>query len=168
MIDWQTASYVAGAAANAVASIDKVYRGYADFFKKKESAVGAPAPDFSIQNKPDEDALVATSLHTGQTYQKITYEELRAKLSSGDRVYIDTLSRSLQNYERQWNAAYEARSLASGMDVGRYDAQLDYLARQISDPLLKALDFVEHMGLWLDDHYLAARRIATEYVTRDK
>jgi hypothetical protein len=164
MIDWQTASYIAGVAANAVSSIDKIYRGYADFFKKKEPDLGAPAPDFSIRNSPGEQALVATSLHTGATYQKITYEDLCAKLAPTDRAYIQTLSRSLENYERQWNAAYEAKSLASGMDVGRYDAQLDYLARQISDPLLKVLEFIEHMGLWLDDHYLAARHIAEEYV----
>jgi hypothetical protein len=52
------------------------------------------------------------------------------------------------------------------MDVGRYDDQLDYLARQISDPLLKALAFVQNMGLMLDDHYLAARDIAQEYIKR--
>jgi hypothetical protein len=72
VIDWQTASYVAGVAANAVASIDKMYRGYADFFKKKDATVGAPEPDFKIQNKPDEKALVATSLHDSRTYQTIT------------------------------------------------------------------------------------------------
>jgi hypothetical protein len=166
VIDWQTASYIAGVAANAVTSIDKMYRGYADFFKNKGATIGAPSPDFSIQNKPDEKALVSTSLHTGQTYQTITYEDLRAKLAPSDRAYIESLSQSLENYEKQWNSAYVAKSLASGMDVGRYDAQLDYLARQISDPLLKVLDFVQRMGLFLDDHYLAARHVAQEYVKR--
>ena len=166
MIDWQTASSIAGAAANAVTSIDKMYRGYADFFKKKGASISTPPPDFSIQNKPDEKALVAASLSNGQTSQKITYEDLRARLVAGDRAYIDALSQSLQNYEMQWNSAYLAKSLASGMDIGRYNAQLEYLARQISDPLLKVLDFVERMGLWLDDHYLAARQIAEEYVKR--
>jgi hypothetical protein len=169
MIDWQTSSYIAAVAANAVTSIDKIYRGYADFFKKKEPAIGAPAPDFSIQNKPEEKALVATSLHNGQIHQTITYQDLCAKLTPSDRAYIEALSQSLENYEKQWNSAYLAKSLASGMDVGRYDAQLDYLARQISDPLLKVLDFVERsMGLWLDDHYLAARNIAQEYIKRDR
>jgi hypothetical protein len=168
VIDWQTASYIAGVAANAVTSIDKIYRGYADFSKKKEAATGAPPPDFSIQNKPGEKALVATSLQTGQTYQTITYQDLCAKLVPSDRAYIQALSQSLENYEKQWNSAFLAKSLASGMDIGRYDAQLDYLALQISEPLLKVLDFVERMGLWLDDHYLAARYIAQGYVQRDR
>jgi hypothetical protein len=169
VIDWQTASIIAGVASSAVTSIDKIYRGYADFFnsKKKGAAKPTPEPDLSIQNKPNENALVVTSLHGGQPIQTITYQDLRAKLTSADDAYIQTLSQSLDNYEKQWNSAYLAKSLASGMDVGRYDAQLDHLARQISDPLLKVLDFVEQrMGLPLDDHYLAARDIAKDYVKR--
>jgi DNA polymerase I-like protein with 3'-5' exonuclease and polymerase domains len=50
------------------------------------------------------------------------------------------------------------------MDVGRYDAQLDYLSRQIAQPLADVLDFVERMGLTLDDHYIAARSIARAYL----
>src|SRR5438093_1348033 len=134
MIDWQTASYIAGVLGTAVASIDKLYRGYADFFKKKVSDIRAPAPDFNIQNRPSENAMVATSLHSGAVSQTITYEELRARLTPTDRVHIEALSQALENYEKQWNSALLAKSMASGMDVGRYDAQLDYLAKQISAP----------------------------------
>jgi hypothetical protein len=164
MIDWQTSSYIAAVVANAVTSIDKLYRGYADFFKRMKADEPTPEPDLRIQNKPDERAFVSTSLHTGATQQSVTYEALRARLESRDRAYVETLGQALDNYEKQWNAAFLAKSMASGMDVGRYDAQLDYLAKQIADPLLKVLDFVEHMGLGLDDHYLAARRIAKEYM----
>ncbi|SIT48913.1 hypothetical protein BN2476_670004 [Paraburkholderia piptadeniae] len=46
------------------------------------------------------------------------------------------------------------------MALGLYEAQLEYLAKQTSDPLLKAPEFAERMGLQLDDHCLAARNIA--------
>ena len=163
MIDWQTASWIAGVAANAVSSIDKLYRGYADFFNKKQPTVGAPPPDLRIQNNAGEQALVATSVTTGAVSQKVTYDDLRAKLTASDGAYIEALSQSLDNYEKQWNSALVAKSMASGMDVGRY-AQLDYLAREIAKPLAEVLDFVERMGLWLDDHYHAARHIAREYL----
>src|SRR5216684_1041632 len=127
MIDWQTASWIAGVAANAVSSIDKLYRGYADFFNKKQPTVGAPPPDIRIQNNVGEQALVATSVTTGAVSQKVTYDDLRAKLTASDRAYIEALSQSLDNYEKQWNSALVAKSMASGMDVGRYDAQLAYL-----------------------------------------
>ena len=164
MIDWQTASWIAGAAANAVSSIDKLYRGYADFFNKKQPTVDAPLPDLRIQNDASEQALVATSITTGAVSQKVTYDDLRAKLRPSDRAYIEALSRALDNYEKQWNSALVAKSLASGMDVGRYDAQLDHLAREIAKPLDEVLDFVERTGMWLDDHYLATRHIAREYL----
>jgi hypothetical protein len=33
------------------------------------------------------------------------------------------------------------------MEIGRLDSQLDYLVKQIADPLIRVLDFVEGMGL---------------------
>ena len=44
------------------------------------------------------------------------------------------------------------------------DAQLEYLAKQISDPLIRVLQFVERMGLYLDDHYQVARMLAERYL----
>ena len=164
MIDWQTASQIAAIMGGAVASIDKLYRGYADFFKKKAPNTVSPPPDFSIQNRPAENAMVAASAQSGTVFQTVTYDELRAKLRSDDLAHVEALSQALTNYELQWNAALVAKSMAAGMDVGRYDAQLAFLARQISEPLLKMLEFVERTGLFLDDHYLAARGIAKEYL----
>lgn len=164
MIDWQTASWIAGVVANGVASIDKIFRGYADYSKQKQPTNEGPPPDFRYQNKPDEKAFVATDINTGVVSQKVTYDELCAKLNPGDRAHVEAISEALENYRKQWDAALVAKSMASGMDVGRYDAQLDYLAREIAKPLTQVLDFVEHMGLWLDDHYVAAREIAHDYL----
>ncbi len=107
---------------------------------------------------------MAQSRRTGQAYRTVTYEDLSNRLNEGDRQYIETLTRAMENYQRQWLAAYEQRSMASGMDIGRMDAQLEYLAKQISDPLIKVLDFVANMGLFLDDHYVMARNVAQQYL----
>jgi len=164
MLDWQTVSLIAGIVSNSVGSIDKIYRGYADFLKEKKGDVFEFPPDFQYTEDSKAGAFVATSRQTGVVYQKITYEELRQKLNPGDRQYVEGLSDALNNYAKQWSSAYLARSMASGMDVGRYDAQLEFLAKQIADPLLKVLNFVESMGMSLDDHYLAARDIAKSYL----
>lgn len=164
MIDWQTASWISSAVGGAVASIDKIYRGYADYLKSKTPNVFETPPDFSYQNKPDEQAFVATSRHTGHVSQKVTYAELESKLNDSDRAYIDTLNLALKNLEKQWSTTYADWSVASGMDRGRYEAQLDMLAPRIADPLLRILQFVEQMGLWLDDHYHSARQIAEQYL----
>ncbi len=163
-MDIPTISLITGAVSGAVASIDKIYRGYADFMKARKGNVFDTPPDFRYQDKPDEKTFVAVSRHTGQEYQKVTYEDLCNKLNLGDKEYVETLSKALRNLERQWNAAYEDWSMASGMDRGRYEAQLETLAPRIAEPLLKVLEFVQQMGLWLDDHYHAARMIAQEYL----
>ncbi len=166
-MDWQTASLIAGFVSNAVGSIDKIYRGYADFLKEKKGNVSEYPPDYQYTEDPKAGAFVAKSRDTGAVYQKVTYEELCQKLNAEDEQYVKGLSAALRNYEKQWNSAYLARSMASGMDIGKYDAQLEFLAEQIADPLLKVLKFVESTGLYLDDHYLAARDIAKSYLAGD-
>ena len=165
MIDLATAAIIAKLTSDAVGVIDKVFRGYFDVVKKKEpTASNVPPPDYAFVDRPNEKAFVAQSRETGVADQAVTYEELSKKLSGGDKEYIETLNRAMKNYERQWLSAYEQRSMASGMDIGKMDAQLEYLAKQISDPLIKVLDFVAGMGLYLDDHYIMARDVAKEYL----
>lgn len=56
----------------------------------------------------------------------------------------------------------QQRSMASGMEIAKLDAQMDYLAQQIADTLNKVLRFIERMGLNLDDHYHMARSLAED------
>ena len=164
MIDLATVAVIAKIASDGVGALDKVFRTYLDVLHKKEPQASAPPPDLTYVNKPEAGAFVAQSIHSGGTVQTVTYAQLQQKLDPGDQAYIAALTRSIQNYEKQWNAAYEQRSLASGMDIGRLDAQLDYLARQMADPLLRILSFVEKMGLHLDDHYMVTRNITEIYL----
>lgn len=166
MIDLVTAGIIAKLASDAVGAIDKMFRGYADFVKKREpSETDVPPHDFTFANSPGQNAIVAQT-PTGEARQTVTYPQLSERLNKGDLDYIEALSQAMENYQRQWNAAYKQRSMASGMEIGKLDAQLDYLAKEISDPLIRVLGFVEKMGLQLDDHYLAARDLAKEYVAR--
>ena len=166
MIELAAAALIAKMASDAVGAIDKVFRGYADVVKKKQpTSPQVPPPDYAYVDKPNESAFVAQSRRTGQTFQTVTYQQLSQKLNDSDRRHIQALTQAMENYQRQWEAAFVQKSLASGMEIGRMDAQLEYLAKQISDPLIKVLEFVEKMGLHLDDHYFAARRIAEGYLT---
>lgn len=167
-MDWQTASWIAGAIGNAVTSIDKIYRGYADFAKDKKFPANAPPPDFTYQDIPEKKEFAAVSRRTGHVQLAVSYDDLCKRLNDDDRRYVEALDNAMRSYERAWTAAYEDRALASGMDRGRYDAQLERLSKDIADPLLKVLKFVEKMGLFLDDHFLAARDIAEKYLKEGK
>lgn len=163
MIELATAALIAKTAADAVGAFDKIYRGFSDFVKdRKKSKSDLPPPDFAYVDAPEDSAFVAKSRHTGGVYQTVTYGELCEKLEGSDLKHIEALSKAMSNYEHQWNTVVEQRSMASGMEIGKLDAQMDYLARQIADTLKKVLLFVERMGLHLDDHYYMARSLAED------
>jgi hypothetical protein len=165
MIELATAAVIAKLVSDAVGAFDKIFRAYMDVLKGKQpTAQYIPPPDLAFRDSPQEHAFVAQSRSGGGTRQSVTYQELCKKLDEGDRRHIETLTRAMANYQRQWDSAYEQRSMASGMEIGRLDAQLEYLARQIADPLVKVLEFVEKMGLYLDDHYMMARNVTKEYL----
>lgn len=165
MIDFATAATIATLVGEAVGAIDVIFRGYVDFIKGKDDPqTRSTAPDLEYTDSPDQDAFVAQSRQTGRVLQKVSYAELCQRLAEQDRAYIETLSRSMENYQKQWNAAWLERSNADEQDRVRLDAKLDDLLKQMADPLTKVLDFVERMGLWLDDHYLMARQLAAPYL----
>ncbi|MBR0712697.1 hypothetical protein [Bradyrhizobium liaoningense] len=168
MIELATAAVIAKLVSDTVNSFDKIFRGYADVVKNtgKVTAPEVPPPDFAYADQPDRKAFVAKSRSTGKAVQTVTYEQLRDRLNERDLRHVETLSQAMENYERQWDAAFKERSTASGKDIGRLDAQLEDLAKQISDPLLRVLKFVEKMGLHLDDHFLTARDLAERYLKK--
>ena len=71
-------------------------------------------------------------------------------------------------YQKQWTSIYSEMPMASGLQRAQLEQQLDYVAKQMMDPLVKILDFVRAIGLHLDDHYMMARSLAEEYLSRHK
>ena|ERR1700752_2037664 len=163
MIDLPTAALIAKLMSDAVGAFDKIFRGYADVVKgNKPTAPFVPPPDYAYVDSPAQKAIVAQSRQSGVAYQIVTYDELSKRLDSADWAYVETLGRTMKNYETQWLTAFEQKSLATGMEIGKMDAQLEYLTKQISNILIKILNFIEKMGLRLDDHYKRAREMAEE------
>jgi hypothetical protein len=166
MIELAAAATIARLVSDAVGSLDKIFRGYADFVKREERAVGdAPPPDYAYQDSPGDKAIVARSRDTGQVYQTVTYQELATRLGPQDLKYIRDLCEVMEAYQAQWSRVFKQKPLAGlGLESARLDGQLDHLARQISETLKNILSFVERTGLHLDDHYHVARQIADQYL----
>lgn len=168
MLDLVSAGTLAAIVSAAVDSIDKVYRGYVDFVKKKdgEQAVHTAPPMFKYHDRPEEQAFVATWLSSGEDANKITYAELAQRLSPTDLHHIEALADSMDQYRKLWDDVQRQKPLAGlGLESARLDAQLEHLAKEISKLLQRILDFVQTaVGMPLDDHYLAAQDIATQYL----
>jgi hypothetical protein len=163
MITLLVASQIAAIAGNAVGIIDKIYSQFAAVAAKKPTEQVVTPPSFVIVNDPAQGAIVSR-YNNGQPFQTITYQELTKKLSEGDLRYVEILGKSLGNYQRQWESAHLDLSLASGMERGRLEGQLEVVGKRMAEPLSAILNFVEtKVGMTLDDHYLAARDIAEKY-----
>ena len=163
MIDLAAAALIAKATSDAVGAFDKIYRGFSDFVKnRKKTKNELPPLDFAYVDAPGDQAFVAKSRHTGGVFQTVTYAELCEKLDGSDLEHITALSKAMKNYEHQWNTVAEQRSMASGIEIARLDAQMEYVSEQIAQTLKRVLAFVERMGLVLDDHYTVARSLADD------
>jgi|GEM_PF-5838701 len=164
-MDLETAALIAKLVSDAVGSFDKVFRGFADFIKKKEpSADYIPPPDFQYVDSPQEGGLVARSRRTGQVYQRVTYQELCDRLGDDDRKHLESLSKAMRRYQDQWDAVFVERAVAAGRERARLDGQLEDIAADISKTIIMILDFVSSAGLHLDDHYLMSRNVAESYL----
>ena len=165
MIELAAAATVAALVSNAVGAFDKIYRGYSDFIKEKEPAsYDVPPPDFAYVDSPENKALVAKSVSTGAIYQTVTYDQLRSRLSEQELEFLESLTSAMETYQMQWNSAVKQKAMASGMDIGKMEAQQKYLAEEISKVLLQILELVERLGLHLHDHYHIARMVAKDYL----
>ena len=160
MIDFLVASQIATIIGHSVGAIDKLYSNYASVMAKKRPE---HPPDRLIANDPAEKAMVSRFAN-GERAETITYEELTKRLSEGDLRYVETLGKSLENYQRQWESAELELSVAAGIERGRLEGQLELVGKRMAQPLFDILNFVEtKIGITLDDHYLAARSIAEKY-----
>ena len=149
MIDIQTAGLIAKIVSDAIGSFDKIFRGYIDVVMRKTRAGNLPPPHFVYVNSPEQSAFLAKSQRTGDIRRKVTYDQLCKALNDSDLEYIQALSQAMENYQQQWNSVYVQRSMAGDIQQARMDTQLEYLAKQIADPLIKVLGFIEKMGLSL-------------------
>lgn len=165
-ITLEMAALIAKAASDAVNAFDNIYDRYANFLKNRQPrSHWEPPPDYAYVDAPDRGAIVAMSRSSGKICQTVSYEELSEKLSGNDADHIKALSEAMTAYEQQWNSVYRQKPLMSDpIAIAKVDQQLERLAEEIGEALLKVLNFLQSMGLFLDDHYNVALNISKEYL----
>jgi hypothetical protein len=94
----------------------------------------------------------------------MTPKGTQSSLQEHEVLFIDFLGFAAAVKEWDDERMEKLIAILSAISDGRMDAQLEYLAKQISDPLIRVLQFVERMGLYLDDHYQVARMLAERYL----
>ena len=90
----------------------------------------------------------------GQELQRITRSGLRRKLGAEIMEYTEVLERSMEVNKALWKKAYPRRT-HSKQELKKVKQAMAAMA----DDLSAVLDTIENAGFYLDDHYLAIRRI---------
>jgi DNA polymerase I-like protein with 3'-5' exonuclease and polymerase domains len=159
-LDIPTVSSIVGVLVSSVGLIDKVTDTYLKF-RGQESPV---AKEHKAKIVAGSDGISLVRLEHGAEIQRVTYEELTKKLTPSDLSYVRALESSMNTHKTIWESAYP--SLASEVNPvakAKIQVQLDAVATDMEKDLKRILTFVENTGLYLDDHYIAVKDIATQH-----
>ena len=160
MLDIPTVASIVGVLVQSVGLVDKVTDTYLKF-RGKES----PVPkEHKAKIVAGSDGTSLVRLEHGSEVQRVSYEELTKKLAPTDLSYVRALEASMNTHKAIWESAYP--SLASEVNPvakAKVNVQLDAVATDMEKDLTRILTFIEKTGLYLDDHYMAVRDIATQH-----
>lgn len=156
MLDIATISTIVTTASSAVGLIDKIVDSYL-MFRGKQSA----PKEHRAKIEADAAGEGFIRREHGEEVQRVSYQEMTARLDDSDLSYIQALEKSMNTHKAVWESAYP--SLASEVNPvakAKIQQQLDQVAQEMEKDLIKILTFVEKTGLYLDDHYMSVRDIA--------
>jgi len=96
----------------------------------------------------------------GRTIQTVTGDELAKRLQKQDLALIRTLEKKMQEHFDLWRRVYDAKDASQDPLVNaKTEAQLKKLVANMRDELMGILEFLEYIGIRLDDHYMNIRHL---------
>ena len=149
-MDLVTATAVITAATSAVGLFDKVADQVVRFIRKQPDPPGPPKEfQYKVGGNGDELKVEAQ----GRTVQVIKGEDLK-KLPADYYQHIQTLEASVQRYYDVWKQVYPHRDDGDLVTNAKVNNQLQDLALKMKDDLTGIIDFLQSIGVMLDDHYM--------------
>ena len=94
----------------------------------------------------------------GRTIQTLKREELESRLTPAHLDHIKVYEASMQKYYKRWQQMYPMRD--DSVDVLaniKLDEQLAGQVKMMQQDLVGIVDFLESIGVHLDDHYMEVR-----------
>lgn len=158
-MDIATATAVISTASAAVGLFDKVADQFVRFIGKGSEPSGPPK-EHRIQARAGGNGLEVQS--HGQTIQVIRGEDLKG-LPSDSYSHIKTMEESVRRYYDVWKQVYPHRDDGDLVSNAKVQNQLRDLALKMKDDLAGIVDFLESIGVQLDDHYVIYRDVIKRY-----
>jgi hypothetical protein len=158
-MDIATATGVITTATAAVNLFDKVADQLVRFIRKEPTPPGPPKEhQFKIDGAGSE---LKVEAH-GQTIQVLRGEDLK-NLPEDYYRHITTLEASVRRYYDVWEQVYPHRDDGDLVTNAKINNQLRDLALKMKDDLAGIIDFLQSIGVQLDDHYMIYRDVIRRY-----
>ncbi len=157
-MDLETATSVIKATGVAVDIFDKVVSQITAFMRRQpEKEVNAGEERWRHKIKEKNNELVVSQ--NGKQLQVIKAEDLK-ELPPDCLQLIQTFEETMQRNFRLWTAVYKKRDASPDALVNaQTDEQLTELVRKMQRDLTGIVDFLQRLGLHLDDHYMSVRHL---------
>jgi hypothetical protein len=159
-MDLATATLAIKATTAAIGLFDKVSDQVVKFITKSEATPGPPKQhNYTITGS---DGTLKVE-HQGRTLQVMRGEDLQ-KLPEEYYRHIKTLEKSLQRHYELWEEVYPHRDDSVDLIANaKTKRQLRDAALTMKDDLTGIVDFLQKIGVMLDDHYIIYRDVIGRY-----
>jgi len=158
-MDIATATGVITTATAAVNLFDKVADQVVRFIRKGSSPPGSPKEhQFKVESAGGELQVESD----GRTIQVLRGEDLK-NLPADYYQHIKTLEASVRRYYDVWQQVYPHRDDGDLVTNAKINNQLRDLALKMKDDLAGIIDFLQSIGVNLDDHYIIYRDVIRRY-----
>jgi hypothetical protein len=95
--------------------------------------------------------------------QTLTGPELSAKLSPSDLALVETFQDTMERHFRMWTSVYKSKDASQDPLVNaKTDEQLHTLVLRMKKELVGIIDFLQRIGVHLDDHYMHIRYLVDD------
>jgi hypothetical protein len=96
----------------------------------------------------------------GRAVQTLTGPELESKLKPEHLGHIQVYEASMQKYYKRWQQLYPKKDASADELVNiKLEEQLTDQARKMKQDLVGIVDFLQSIGVQLDDHYVLVRDV---------
>ena len=106
----------------------------------------------------DEKSIVVKQ--DGRTVQTLTRPELESRLKPDHLGHVKVYEASMQKYYKRWQQLYPKKDASADELVNiKLEEQLTDQVRKMKDDLVGIVDFLQSIGVHLDDHYDQVRDV---------
>ena len=115
------------------------------------------------RHKVTADEKQITVRQNGKVIQTLTRAQLEVKLNRSQLAHIEVYEASMKKFYSRWSKLYPKRdSSADELANIKLDEQLTDQIKKMSEDLAGIVDFLQDIGVYLDDHYVEVRGLVKQ------